>query len=348
MMCITRVPSNAELNERANANPALKTKEVLNEGKKTSAPGLASPALSIQQCLVGGVVMSALVTLFSLYHPFWLAPIAAAKTYFLAFYTYDEETLHHFDTTIWTYGSDYGLAIVMLFWSWRLYQQSTPDTLPLCQRIWGLIVGYAISTTAGALAHQNYPDRESRNTWHFRLLWTVCVGSVTFASQPMGCIAAEVSKQFQPHTSANLPQIPELLWRCFAITTTAVCAMGWFSYHRPACDIFIAGQTQTPTSFFLMFVLWKIKSDPNMAAYIHPRYLWMAIISFVANAPLLPVYPLLVQYTDMSLAQVNSFLHSYLLVSWSIQAISLTQIQKAVATLQQRPPKAVPLAKKES
>lgn len=354
-MCITRVLSNADLDRKGvKANSGVATKDT-NYGKQVKTLNANKSASNLSQlstftCLSIGAITSAVVTLFSLYFPFWLAPEAATKTYFLAFYHYNDPEHHHFDNTAWTYGTDYGLAVVMLYWSYQLFKQRTPNTMPLCQRIWGLTVGYAISVTAGALAHHFYHEMEIRNTWHFRILWTICVGSVTFATQPMGCIASEIAQQFQQHTRALIPQVPDLIWRTQAITTTAVCAMGWFSYQRPACDIFIAGITQFPTSFYMMAVLWQIKSDRNMAAYLNPKYQWMCILSFIANAPLLPIYPLLVQYTDWSLAQVNTFLHTWLLITWSMQAISLTHIQKAIAILQQEPPKAVPLvaAKKES
>lgn len=356
-MCITRALSSAELTDQAKSTAKKEHPESSKHGKssvcgsshketKNWASKLSS--LSTTTCLGVGLATSAMVTLFSLYFPFWLAPQAASKTYFLAFYHYTDPEHHHFDTTAWTYGTDYGLAVVMLYHSYRLYQQKTPNTSPFCQRIWGLTLGYAVSVTAGALAHQFYHEREGRNTWHFRLLWTICVGSVTFASQPMGCIASEMARLFQPHTHATLPRVPELLWKTTAIVTTAVCAMGWFSYQRPACDIFIAGITQFPTSFYMMAVLWQIKSDYELAASsINPIYLWMGIFSFIANAPLLPLYPLLVQYTSWSLAQVNTFLHTWLLITWSMQAISLRQVQKAVALLQQDPPRAMPVLVKK-
>jgi hypothetical protein len=304
--------------------------------------------------LGGAMLTSASVTLFSLYFPFWLAPQAAAKTYHLAFYEYRHPELHHFDTTAWTYGTDYGLAAVMIYLCGTLYRQKqkqkqhvsctgTCNTSTLCQHIWGLLLGYAASTIAGALAHQHYLFREQRNSWHFRLLWTVCVGTVTFASTPMGSIATEIAQQFQPHTAmVRLPQIPQLFWKVHGIVTTIVCAFGWFSYQRPACDIFIAGITQFPSSFYIMLILFQISRDPVIAAFIRPTTLWMGILAFIANAPLLPIYPLLVQYTNWSLAQVNTFLHAWLLLTWSLQAISLFRVQKAIAAWNQKPAKAIP------
>jgi hypothetical protein len=343
---LCRVPSNAELktdhvNVPHHRLTMLSTKEHPTKNMPTEVLTLA--------VLCGAMLTSASVTLFSLYFPFWLAPEAATKTYNLAFYEYHNPELHHFDTSAWTYGTDYGLAAVMIFFSWTLLQQKrrqhvSCNTSTLCQHIWGLLLGYAASTTAGALAHQYYVIREERNSWHFRLLWTVCVGTVTFASTPMGSIATEMARQFQPHTTCvKLPQIPELFWKVHGIVTTLVCAFGWFSYQRPACDIFIAGITQFPSSFYMMYVLFQITRDPAMAAFIRPTTVWMGILAFIANAPLLPLYPLLVQYTDWSLAQVNTFLHAWLLITWSLQAVSLHSVQKAIASLHQKPTKAVPI-----
>jgi hypothetical protein len=344
--CLPCVPSSPDLKN----NDGDASHHQLTMSSTKEHPIKDMPTISTFAVLCGAMLTSAAVTLFSLYFPFWLAPEAATKTYNLAFYEYHNPELHHFDVTAWTYGTDYGLAAVMIFFSWTLLKQKqrqhvSCNTSLLCQHIWGLLLGYAASTTAGALAHQYYVLREQRNTWHFRLLWTICVGTVTFASTPMGSIATEMARQVQPHTSTGIqiPQIPELFWKVHGIVTTLVCAFGWFSYQRPACDIFIAGITQFPSSFYVMFTLFQVARDPAMAAFLRPSTLWMGIVAFIANAPLLPLYPLLVQYTDWSLAKVNTFLHAWLLITWSLQAISLHSIQKAIASLQQRPPKAVPI-----
>jgi len=346
--------------------------------------GSHTTALSGLAYTVVGALTSAITTLFSLYFPFWLAPQAAAATYDLAFYNYVQEgVLHHFDTTVWTYGTDYGLAVVMLYFSWTLYaskptcgqvqEHAVELDNRLCRRIWGLLLGYAVSVTAGAISHQFYTDMTMRNTWHFRLLWTICVGTVTLASLSMGCIGCEMARQFQPHTGGvSLPFVPELFWKTFGLVTTAVCAFGWFSYQRPACDIFIAGITQFPSSFYMITVLWQAgvsnggmtnmtsatnknnqastttttttTSRTPLCLYLRPFYQWMGMLSFIMNAPLLPLYPLLVQYTNWSLATVNTFLHTWLLITWSMQAISLRHVRHALLMTQQRPYKAVPIA----
>lgn len=52
----------------------------------------------------------------------------------------------------------------------------------------------------------------------------------------------------------------------------------------------------------------------------------MYYIGFIGNAPLLPLYPLLVQYTDWTLASINTLLHSWLLVMWGMQGLSLWHV----------------------
>jgi hypothetical protein len=42
------------------------------------------------------------------------------------------------------------------------------------------------------------------------------------------------------------------------------------------------------------------------------------------------MYPLLVQYTDWSLASVNTLLHSWLCVAWSMQGISMQHVIQAL------------------
>ena len=51
------------------------------------------------------------------------------------------------------------------------------------------------------------------------------------------------------------------------------------------------------------------------------RLLWYA--GLVLNIPLLPAYPLMVQYTDWSLATVNTLLHAWLTMAWGMQGIAL-------------------------
>ena len=370
---ITRVPSNADVKhgvtstamqqqqgkqyhaqlqqQRDQGNPTTKlmTEDPCQDKSGSSSSSVS--ALSPMTYTALGIATSVLVTLFSLYLPFWVgSPEAAKDTYHLARFEYEADK-HHFDITAWTYGTDYGLALTMLLWCASMLLQQNHYGIrnnngPLVRHIWGLFGGYAVSTLAGALSHQHYVNIELRSTWHFRVLWTVCVGTVTLASSSMGSIASELVVRFAQQETPNkqrLPTVyvPPVFWQSYAIMTTLFAIFGWFSYQRPACDIFIAGITQFPSSFYIIWVLAKIgQQSPHL---LRASYTYIGMLSFIANAPLLPIYPLFVQYTSMNLAQVNTFLHSWLFISWSMQAFAMRHVRQAVLCLQERPAKAVPL-----
>ena len=98
------------------------------------------------------------------------------------------------------------------------------------------------------------------------------------------------------------------------------CALGYISFKRPACDIFIAGITQAPSTFYCLGALglrkWgeeidsKKKRDESPIGLVRLPYRLMFYVGFIGNAPLLPMYPLLVQYSGMSLAGINTLLHT--------------------------------------
>jgi hypothetical protein len=109
------------------------------------------------------------------------------------------------------------------------------------------------------------------------------------------------------------------------------------SYKRPACDIFIAGITQFPTTAYCVVALasgssrrWPTRhstasssssscDNPTAASsssssspidLVRLPYRIMYYAGFVGNSPLLPMYPLLVQYSGMSLGAINTLLHA--------------------------------------
>lgn len=294
---------------------------------------MGSPSSNLLASIVSGCIAGALVTGFAVWFPFALAPVAASKTYFWAFYQY-EDGLSYFDNTAWTYGTDYGLAVVMALLSASILRYSRPNVSDsLCNRSAGLLLGYCISVIAGGYCHQFYTTLEDRNSWSFRMLWTICVGTVSAASGCMGSSGTEVIRKFQQQPNCNptllrIPVIPESFWWAFGTLVTAVCAWGGMSFQRPACDIFIAGITQFPSTFYLMVFFFTVE---HPKAELSARIL--GVIGFILNAPLLPMYPLLIQYTDWSLASVNTLLHCWLCVAWSLQGYSLRHmIQVLVAT----------------
>ena len=300
----------------------------IDERSSSSTKGglLSNVVVSI---ILGSAAAAGMVG-FANWFPFILAPEAASKTYDWAYYSYEDD-ISHFDNTAWTYGTDYALGVMMLISAYSILRYSAANfTDKLAMRSASLMLGCFVSVIAGGIAHQYYTTVESRNTLSFRFLWTVCVGCVTGASTFMGMSASEAVRLYQQRPNCSrllrqLPVIPNSFWWSYGIFITTVCAMGGISFQRPACDIFIAGITQTPSTFYAMsyFILVE-HAKVSLSTRI------IGLIGFILNAPLLPMYPLLIQYTDWSLASVNTLLHCWLCAAWSMQGASLREVTKAL------------------
>ena len=291
--------------------------------------------------LTAGTLASIVVVAFSLFFPFFFTPTAAKDTYKFAFWQYDPQ-LSHFDNTAWTYGTDYFLAVFMLLLGVSInVRHPAVRHAGWCSR--GLLACYMFSVMAGGIAHQFYTSVEERNSLSFRILWTVCVGTVTAASGFMGITGNELlrldhrrqlQQQQQPNDRTNgrtsnflVPIVPDWFWIGYAVSVTATVAYGGFSCHRPACDIFIAGITQFPSTFYVIAIMFcQLRNYPQIRNMMR----CVGCVGFILNAPLLPLYPILIQYTDWSLASVNTLLHSWLLVAWSLQGLSLRHVMNAV------------------
>lgn len=273
---------------------------------------------------------------FSLWFPYVGLAEASGKTYEFAFWNYDP-SISRFDNTAWTYVTDYMLAAVMAGFSLSTLSLSQRrNTDRLCNRVASLTILYMVSVIAGGIAHQTFLTVESRNSLSFRLLWTVCVGTVSLASTSMGCSASEIVRKFQDENHCSemfrkIPLVPEYVWYIYGSCVFACTALGGMSFQRPACDIFIAGTTQTPTTFYIMVVLFFLdhpKAKFNIRA--------LGMFGFIFNAPLLPMYSILIYYTDLSLAVVNTLLHSWLTVAWSLQAFALGHVIRSVMYTKQK------------
>lgn len=295
------------------------------------------------------VVMSVVMLEFSMWFPFNIPGVthAAAVTYVPAAYEYDSEHTQ-FDNTYWTYGTDYLLVVVMTILAVRCLLAKAPDgdaaknkaSLRLRLYSAALLLCYAISTFAGGYAHQTFTDLESLNTTPFRFVWIICVGNVSFASCYMGLIGREVQQAFGVQNA--MPLGFWWFWPMYGAYITVACAMGYFSYKRPACDIFIAGTSQFPSTIYCMLALglrqwpsWtkgqKDGVSKSCVDRVHLVYRVMFYVGFIGNSPLLPMYPILVQNTNMTLAGINTLLHSWLLVTWGMQGLSLHHLCRAVS-----------------
>jgi hypothetical protein len=101
---------------------------------------------------------------------------------------------------------------------------------------------------------------------------------------------------------------------------TSLVFGGFLSMERPAADIFLAGVTQTaPTCYMVVCAFsnnWK--GDQNAIW----RHLIILVIGAFLNAPLLPLYGVLVNL-GLELGTVNTILHCWLAAAWGMQAIAL-------------------------
>lgn len=272
---------------------------------------------------------------FSLTFPFILWYEGATKYYMKASYHYDEINTF-FDNTIWTYGTDYGIGVVMLIGAIHCWKcvQGYPNLRFLSS---GLLICYFLSVLFGGYAHQTYMTLDSLNTTSFRIVWTICVGTVTLAGGFIGAIGTELGTSLNGmEKRLKIPLLPQYFWALWGIYLTTVCAMGGISFKRPACDIFIAGTTQSfPTFYTVLIVLnyyWSRSypsKNPSLFKFVseiqhrssNTHRLFFAL-AFLLNAPLLPAYPVLLS-TGFSLGTVNAILHSNLLAAWGLQYWSL-------------------------
>eukprot|EP00560_Eucampia_antarctica_P009818 CAMPEP_0197830206 /NCGR_PEP_ID=MMETSP1437-20131217/6795_1 /TAXON_ID=49252 ORGANISM="Eucampia antarctica, Strain CCMP1452" /NCGR_SAMPLE_ID=MMETSP1437 /ASSEMBLY_ACC=CAM_ASM_001096 /LENGTH=309 /DNA_ID=CAMNT_0043432421 /DNA_START=390 /DNA_END=1322 /DNA_ORIENTATION=- len=285
---------------------------------------------------------------------------ASRKTFMHASYKYDAINTY-FDNTIWTWGTDYMLAVLMMYGAIKCLfatQSATGETnndatRPIRFLSLALLTAYSMSVFCGGIAHQYYDTLESLNTRSFQILWSLCLGSVTFATAYMGMIAAEICSNLKNNTDKNrvlfhVPIIPNWAWLFYGCYMTFFCVSGDFSCKRPASDIFIAGITQLAPTLYCEIVMlsrrwsdaciFEAKASPStrdiVADGIKAKYRCMYYIGFILNAPLLFFYPLAVQYTSISLGILNATLHLNLCFAWGMQAISLHHICKASNRIQ--------------
>ena len=90
-----------------------------------------------------------------------------------------------------TVGTDYGLAVLMsspaVFMLLKVKRSRFRD------RSAGLLLFYALSVIVGGISHQSFDSLSSLNTPTFRIMWSVCVGSVTAAGGYIGSIGSALA-----------------------------------------------------------------------------------------------------------------------------------------------------------
>jgi hypothetical protein len=233
-----------------------------------------------------------------------------------------------FDNSAWTWGTDYALAVFMFSGA---YSTSTLAPSTLRDRTVGLLSCMGVSVLVGALCHQFYtggidPSQPlSLNSLSFRLLWSVCVGTVTLAGGFIGSTGSHLSRlsrsAFKKNKRFHVYVVPDWWWCAWGLLLTALVFAGGLSMQRPAADIFIAGISQTAPSCYIFVVTLSNSWERSVKHF--ERMLWFA---FFLNAPLLPLYPVFVkmqQENDAPLGLVNAALHFWLAVAWGMQFIAL-------------------------
>lgn len=284
---------------------------------------------------------------------------AGRDTFLHAGYNYDEINTY-FDNTFLTYGTDYMITVCMLYAAYKCLiatsignengselKSDSSGSIDLRMSSSMLFLSYGISVLAGGIAHQFYVTLEDLNSVPFRILWSLCVGCVTAAGGFMGACGSAIYFRLNETTSQEMVRfrmvyIPYSYWIFYGGCMTVWCILGGISYKRPACDIFVAGTTQfVPTVYVVMTVLsvkWSspskftpcpIGNQSEVRNLVKKGFRLSCIIGFFLNAPLLPMYPLMVQYTSLSLGVVNALLHLNLTFAWGLQALSMHHFCKS-------------------
>jgi hypothetical protein len=189
-----------------------------------------------------------------------------------------------------------------------------------------LLGGYAVSTLSGALPpHQKKQPSNNVVRGTFASPLTVCVGTVTLASSPMGSIGADHAALQPPPSSTTTERqysspASLLSWHSRHYTPPFFASF-WLVLLPTTCsgDIFIklAG-LPTPLELYVIWVLAKVgHQSPHL---LRPSYTYVegSIANAPLAAPLSPVGPVLM---SMTLAQVNTFCIRGCWISWSMQAL---------------------------
>lgn len=270
-----------------------------------------------------------------------------AKLYYIsAQWKYDNiNTL--FDNSIGTWGTDYFLAVVMGYGAWKCFlcrKSRYTDGLRYTSSI--LFFLYFLSVLSGGIAHQHFKVNEL-DTVLFRVLWYICVVTVAMAGGAMGAVGSKLCKALTDmgvESYFHVFIVPDVFWYGWSAILAYFCAIGELSYHRPACDIFIAGTTQIlPTCYCILAIIsrkWdqEKKKDMELQLFlkdITPLHRALFCVSWLLNCPLLPAYPLLL-HQELPEGLINSMLHFNLFCAWGLQCYTVHRFSLAFANAEKR------------
>jgi len=252
---------------------------------------------------------------------FW--PNGAHLYYIPANWHYTEAQCH-FCNSIWTWGTDYLLAVFMArnaYMCLKNSKNSTMQSSSIRRNASTLFSLYCISVLSGGLAHQYYTKLEELNSLSFRILWFVCVGTVAMAGGFIGIIGSKFGKA---NNVDEAKIIPEIFWIGYGVLMVLACAMGAMSYQRPACDIFMAGSTQAAPTFYniwIMINVYWLKQQQSRKEIVTKHSLDQYLkysVSYLLNAPQLPIYTHLL-HARIAKSTINTYLHANLFLTWNCQ-----------------------------
>jgi len=271
------------------------------------------------------------------------------KIYAKAFNNYDP-AVSVFDNTMWTYGTDYTLTVMtggIAIWILQTSKQTKSDLAKRLSNISStMLFLYATSTLLGGIAHHNFLTVESRNTMIFRVLWTTCSSTVYIVPTFMGMIGNECLKIFQarpecPPLLKSMPRLSDTHWLFYGVFGMIYAPiLGFMSFQRPACDIFIAGVTQTPCTFYCMGFLYLVQ-HPAMTKGV----VVSGLVGFIMNAYLLPLYPFLAENQGWSLGATNALMHANLFIAWGLQGLTLQRLVQGL--VDETKPQSIDASKKD-
>eukprot|EP00542_Grammatophora_oceanica_P009575 CAMPEP_0194033638 /NCGR_PEP_ID=MMETSP0009_2-20130614/6247_1 /TAXON_ID=210454 /ORGANISM="Grammatophora oceanica, Strain CCMP 410" /LENGTH=450 /DNA_ID=CAMNT_0038674353 /DNA_START=33 /DNA_END=1385 /DNA_ORIENTATION=- len=340
--------------------------EAAHNDVSAKSASTTSAAISITKLLLsfgfGGVAAIASYQ-FALKFPFLLTPAAAKATYIPASFSYTlPESI--FCDSAWTYLTDYGLGAVMIVLANKIRkstsmpssssssmpgQQNSNASMRLKHLGSALMVMYAIQFTVAGVLHQFMGSFESRNTLLFRTLWTVVVTMVSASGGVIGAFASELARESgvlsKTRGGASIMQIPNgSFWMGYIAIITGITVSGLISFQRPAADTFVAGTSQAGSTFFLIGIVALMATtmgrrrtttdDVDVASSDRENQQLtmldhaLCILGFLMNSLLLPGYALALYHTKISVAQLNTTMHSWLCLCYTLQGLSLSKIVK--------------------
>lgn len=259
-----------------------------------------------------------------------------------------------FDDTIYTYGTDFILALATGLLGYQIYFRTPRSALTLPSSM--LMAQYSASALVAGILHfaVGHAHLSLNSTW-FRVGWIIVVGCVATPNGIFGLIgnalifedaaaaaaaAAETRSLRSERTgkagsAQGIPQqrrafmVHSGIWILYGLACVLSVGLGIVRCSRPAADIFIMGICQACGSLYLVTVFLTRTRTPTVAEPLtasQERGLTLTFVfGFLANSPLIIAYPIAVVH-GVPLEYINFTLHINLLLAWGSQGLVLKRL----------------------